>query len=238
MSTVSTWTVLPREVAVAWTDYKLADAIEGWNGRKGIDRPFIDYCCDRYPGSIVCDYRRRTTSFYDVSVLADIVRRRASLYHNEERGCRSLPHPSEVVLHLRLGDTSGDGSYTKPLSLYRHLVGRNVTVVTNVQRTRAKDEETHRDLFAKSVLYAKRLERFLTKSESASFVTYRTSCLPDEDFVFLTHASHFEEGRGGYSAMAKRVHQKVRELKHPLSPIREHMKNSFNNKRTKKNKKR
>ena len=89
-------------------DYKFGDALSGWNARR-VEKMagythFIDYCCSKYPGSIVCDYRQRTKKFNDVDVLTNVISERAKLYHNAKKGCLSLPKENQFVIHLRLGD--------------------------------------------------------------------------------------------------------------------------------------
>ena len=189
-----------------WEDYKLGDAVKGWNGRKGLTMPFIDFCCDNYPGSIVCDYRRRTSKFNDVKVLTDIVERRAKLYHAKHEGCYSLPKPKEIVVHLRLGDTLSLGArtsmYVKPVSSYDALVGKNLTVVTNVNRTRQEDGSKHKRYVAQSNEYLRTFARHV--SRGGSILQYRT-CLPDEDFVYMSHANTFVKGGGGFSHLIYEV---------------------------------
>lgn len=193
--------MLSKEVAQRWWDYKLADAIEGWN-RKGLKTPFIDHCCDTFPGSIVCDYRRTTRAFNDIDALSRIVRRRALLYHTHARGCLSLPRPTQIVVHLRLGDTFGP-PYVRPLSSYAHLRGKNVTVLTNVQRTRRSNEREHNSSLAQSLQYLRRFDAFV------GTVTHRMDCLPDEDFVYMAHAARFEKAGGGFSLLIQRVNERL-----------------------------
>jgi hypothetical protein len=191
--------MLSKEVANLWRDYKLSDAIGGWNNRKGLDKPFIDYCCDTFPGSIMCDYRRMTHKFNDVATLSRIVRRRALLYHTHAKGCLSLPSAEQIVVHLRLGDTFGP-PYVRPISSYAHLRGKNLTVLTNVQRTRSRTDLSHNASLARSLQYLQAFENFV------GTVTYR-SCLPDEDFIYMALATHFEKAGGGFSFLVHTVNQ-------------------------------
>lgn len=86
--------------------YKFADAIKGWQSRSLARTKFIDYCCRKYPGSIVCDYRAASKKYNDFATLANIAQRRGELYHTKRTGCLSLPDQRKMVVRLRLGDIS------------------------------------------------------------------------------------------------------------------------------------
>lgn len=192
-----------------WEDYKLGDAIKGWN-RKGLTMPFIDYCCLKFPGSIVCDYRRRTSRFNQYATLAEVAKTRANLYHFHEKGCLSLPSPNETVVHLRLGDVVAGtlpNHYVYRLEHYRALIGQNLTIVTNPYRTRqtGKDGQYLTD---RSHEYVRNLTKYLKRGTNQE-IQYR-SCLPDEDFVYMTHARHFVQAGGGYSHIVHETNKILR----------------------------
>jgi len=202
-------TTLPSRVASEWADYKLGDALKGWQ-RKSLGKKtlFIEFCCDKYPGSIVCDYRRNTKKYNDIPTLAKIVRRRGQLYHTKPTGCHSLPGPNKTVVHLRLGDVGEeDRHYIKNLSYYSGLVRKELVVVTNIQRTRLRKED-HSKKVDESLEY---IRRFLDQMAAQnSSVTFRTDCLADEDFVYIAHAKHFIGSGGGYSQFLHRVQETLR----------------------------
>lgn len=199
--------LLPRRLAEIWTDYKLGDAIEGWN-RPKVSMPFIDLCCGKYPGSIVCDYRRMTREFSDVNTLMLVVTRRALLYHTDVHGCRSLPFPGQTIVHLRLGDTSTSGPLRlNPLEHYARLIGRNITVVANPQRTRASGIDSHNQTLVKSLRYMEQFHRYVAKASNR--ILYRTNCLPDEDFVFMAHAERLVPAKGGYSHLVYETNKQI-----------------------------
>jgi hypothetical protein len=70
-----------------WNRYRIGDAIKFVPGAAG---------CERYPDSIVCDYLQQTTRPMNIEVLRQVVRNRSQN--------ATIPHPSDIVVHLRLGD--------------------------------------------------------------------------------------------------------------------------------------
>ena len=79
-----------------WNGYRLADGVKGYD-RKISNKHDV---CKRWPGSILCEYLKRTEQKKDISTLADIVR------HWDISGWGDLDKPSAntTVMHLRLGD--------------------------------------------------------------------------------------------------------------------------------------
>lgn len=196
-----------------WEDYKLSDAIHGWNRRKGLSVPFIDHCCDGFPGSMVCDYRRVTKRFGDISALTRIVENRGRLYHFYPKGCLSLPARGEIVVHLRLGDTVDHlpNHYVNDIGTYRDLIGRNLTIVSNVYRTRERDDKSNKRV-ERSIQYVRNITTFLQRDTNR--IRYRT-CLPDEDFVYMAHATHYRPAGGGFSLLVAKVNAEVRRVREP-----------------------
>ena len=199
-----------------WEDYKLSDAIKGWNRRKGLSVPFIDHCCDAFPGSIVCDYRRVTQRFGNVAALTRIVENRGRLYHFHTEGCLSLPARGETVIHLRLGDTVDrlPNRYVQEIGSYRDLVGKNLTIVSNAYRTRERDDKNVKRVET-SLQYVRNLTTFLQRETNR--IRYRT-CLPDEDFVYMAHATHYRPAGGGFSRLVARVNAELRRVREPGRP--------------------
>lgn len=192
-----------------FVDYKLGDAIRGWNRRKSTGYAhFIDYCCGEFPGSIVCDYRRLTKSFSNISTLGEVSRRRGTLYHNAKSGCLSLPDPDTFVIHLRLGDViKTDDCFYKQCSRYvvstrcwetfrvkqEKTFKRPIVIMSNPNR------RVHGSEGSNSIKYRSDLMGWLKTHFNNTNVTLREDCQPDHDFVFASHARHLLVAKGGYS---------------------------------------
>jgi hypothetical protein len=75
-----------------------------------VHRPFIEFECGKYPGSILCDYRAATKKYNKIDVLAGIIAKRAQQVATAKQDpttnalCPPLPRRDDVVVHLRLGD--------------------------------------------------------------------------------------------------------------------------------------
>lgn len=198
-------------------DYKFGDSIKGWNARPNIGyNYFIDYCCAKFPGSIVCDYRRMTKSFSNISVLKNISTRRARLYHNAQSGCLSLPDPESLVIQLRLGDVMKandcffrskrcQGRDNKLIAShcwnslkrrYTQTFHRPITIVSNHQRVR-----NNRKGVENSLSYRNDVLAWLKAHFNNTDVSLRDDCQPDHDFVFATHARYLLASRGGFSTL-------------------------------------
>lgn len=202
---------LSNTKAKQWEDYKFADAIEGWQPRNRKDYPkntkFIDYCCKNFPDTIICEYRRRTKRYYNIQVLAEIIKRRGKLF-TDKTGCQSLPNNTVTVAHLRLGDIDTNpsklrrGFHAKQIESYMGLGHRNVMAVANIERTRAIGN-LHAAQIKKSLQYLQTFVNYL-KSQNTS-VMFRTNCLPDEDIVYMTHARNFYPSVGGFSRLLQHI---------------------------------
>ena len=201
-------------------DYKLGDALKGWN-RKSVHQPFIDYCCNKFPGSIVCDYRRRTKTFSNIEVLVNITGRRALLYHNAQSGCLSLPRDDVLVVQIRLGDIimSGDcfaHSHLCPKMVidskcwpqlakkYKAEFSRPIVLVSNHHRNRKNKQGIEFSLRCRE-----HLVNWINKTFGNTNITYRDNCQPDHDFVFLSQARHLLMSHGGFASLARKTAEKT-----------------------------
>ena len=203
-------------------DYKFGDAIEGWNERKNTGYAhFIDYCCHRFPGSIVCDYRRLTTSFVNIGVLTEISKRRAFLYHNAKSGCLSLPNPDALVIHLRLGDVMqaencfynskrcgskilSSKCWSGVLTTHTAMFKRPIVIMSNHRRVRDNSAG-----ISHSLQYMKDVVAWVKTHFNNTNIRFRDDCQPDHDFVFATHARQLLPAHGGFSTLIAKTAQNL-----------------------------
>lgn len=83
-----------------WAHYRLGlgDFVKG--GQK-----FANFAIKGYPGSIGAEYKKIKPAGYSKELFCNIVKRRQE--NAIEAGLIDPPLPTDVVVHLRLGDTHG-----------------------------------------------------------------------------------------------------------------------------------
>mmetsp|Transcript_107749 Transcript_107749/g.313630 ORF Transcript_107749/g.313630 Transcript_107749/m.313630 type:complete len:183 (+) Transcript_107749:240-788(+) len=140
-----------------------------------------------------------------MSALCGIVQKRGS-EHPE-----LLPQQDEVVLHLRLGDTvhnssstwageaGGKHHYDFGKKHYEDVIGK-LQKLPEASRNLTVVGWTHHGGGLESDLYRALVADFF--EQRGYRVTRRFEHLPDEDFIYLSHAAYFVVGGGGYSRRA------------------------------------
>lgn len=197
-----------------------------WNNYRLGDKVLYDKSpgCEVYPGTIICEYEKRTHEKHDIKTLAAIVK--------EHSATTALPSPNQVVLHVRLGDgLMGDHCwenhedcrprhadppfYCFPKSYYENILGEippNSEIVVlgsprHLRKTEGDEQAQSRvqdGNFTRDETYVDQLVQFF--EEGGRSVTRRESSMnPDHDFVFMCYAKTLIEGGGGYSRLAAEV---------------------------------
>ena len=200
-----------------WDGYRLGDAIRGNNMPSRGFFSLANQLCLEYPGSIVCDYTRRTHRYNDCAALANIVRMRHKLYHSSKSfSCDGSPPTNTTVVHLRLGDSLINDdcfinpcigeihrkktrvNYVKTKDYYSDIRNMNIAIVTNPGRImEAKHSPMYKNVLQRSEKY---LSDFVNAMEGqGNRVVIRRNCRPDEDFVYAVMAAHFVPAGGGFS---------------------------------------
>lgn len=228
-----------------WIDYRLGDTVNGYLARKPGWNALHRHAL---PGSIVEEYLNHTHEPNRLDILCDITRRRSELYRKNEM---SLPKRDEVVVHLRLGDTSDHLSedaakllwttqhfeeifeqrkYLFGLTYYEHVLSslqqniRDVTIVgwhhhrsTKVIKKKYNSTSANRTktTHTGSIIYRNILSAWF--KDKGFNVLHRSEHDPDDDFVYMAHASHFVYGGGGFSHMVGECVKRIGGLVHPES---------------------
>lgn len=210
--------------AIAWNEYRLADAIAKFSDAPG---------CEKYPDSIVCAYEKETAAPNDITILARILERRAkpSLALDERT----------VLVHLRLGDGlcarvdercrgsrnsvpdcwnhdadcwSDPNSITKQYAYSRDWyvsVLQRLSELQIVERILLIGDKRHwtRTLDPRGGNYTVD-DSYI--ENAASFFREAFPCVrilvsgnPDEDFALLSSAKYFVQGGGGFSALIAQI---------------------------------
>ena len=217
-----------------WVDYRLGDTVNGYMATKTARKVGWDHVERKaIPGSIAAEYLNRTHEPYRYDVLCEIVRVRGS------RDVSLIPKSDLIVVHLRLGDTTDKLSETAIVKLWtqqkytlldhhreyvfgrefyevalRHLTrkGRAVVIVGwnhhgSLRDTMKPSVRIERSNHTGSVMYRNLIVEWFKDQGFA--VTHRWDNNPDDDFVYMSHASQFVYGGGGFSHMAGECVQRL-----------------------------
>jgi len=181
----------------------------------------MEYHCQTWPTSLACRYCRATSDEGNYTVLANLIR--------TMEGADNTPPADAAVAHLRVGDVFV-GYEAADLSLDEILNGPSVcarAVKTDAMHggdlrhcyimNLAYYEQQLRQLpervrtiylvagshyvegFERSSAYIRRIRFFFVSRGYA--VHLRLGGAPDDDIVFMSRASYFIQGGGGYSLM-------------------------------------
>ena len=197
----------------SFATYRLADTYEGAR-----EPSMVEYACFWGNDLITCDYARSHAEPRDRSAMVAAIKRA-----EEARGLVALPRSSDVVWHLRLGDTvTCEGAFADPCLEIRkgaYVQGRDffeavlralpaglarVTLVYSVDHVGCQGggrrDDTRRDARRRSLDYVRDATAYL---RGKGFdVIERRDLHPDEDMIYLCHAGVLVLGGGGYSALA------------------------------------
>ena len=194
--------------------YRLGDAV--------LHKPFKDSekChLKHYPNSIVSEYLRNKKFPEDYQTLFDVVKKKSTSY--------TLPESDELIIHLRIGDVFYNSEYTvdeflektrlykvnsvnyvKPLSYYQNILDNikniNIKKIYLVGGYHKELKQT------KSEEYVAKIKLFFEKHNYE--VITRINEDPDEDFIFMSHASYFVQSGGGFSKLISemvKMNQKI-----------------------------
>ena len=209
-------------------EYRIGNALTGWDKLAGIPVPFVDWTCLRYPGSIVCDYRLFATNYSDYDTLGKIVRTRGQIYHTAKQGCFSLPGPTDVVVHLRLGDSviapdcfqkgcnkivfkegewkEVNKTYVFDRKYYENLFAAHVDllkhkhfwVVSNIDR-RSRSAWTKNATLDYNMKYREEFIHWLRNTVQPASIRLRNNCQPDQDLTFFAHGGVVIGAGGSFS---------------------------------------
>lgn len=87
-----------------WVDYRLGDTVNGYMATQTARKVGWDHIEHQaIPGSIAAEYLNHTHKPNRFDVLCEIVRKRGEIHHDNRK---ALPNPADIVVHLRLGDTT------------------------------------------------------------------------------------------------------------------------------------
>ena len=198
--------------------YRLADVVSGTIAHREYHHSWglmsREYN-QKFPGSIAASYLDHANAPYMFDVLCKVVRMRG-----QHMQCNSgLPNASDAVVHVRAGDvTTGidknilwkKGSkpfqvgllppvlHVKPKAYFEDVV---TLLPPGVQRIVIVTSSIHGGGGSRDAAwgYNRLLIRFF-KAKGFS-VSVRWKFSPDEDFVFMSHASIFVYGGGGFSRL-------------------------------------
>ena len=194
----------------SFATYRLADTYEGAR-----EPSMVEYACFWGNDLITCDYARSHAEPRDRSAMVAAIKRA-----EEARGLVALPRSSDVVWHLRLGDTvTCEGAFADPCQKGAYVQGRDffeavlralpeglarVTLVYSVDHVGCQGggrrDDTRRDARRRSLDYVRDATAYL---RGKGFdVIERRDLHPDEDMIYLCHAGVLVLGGGGYSALA------------------------------------
>jgi hypothetical protein len=203
----------------SFATYRLADTYEGAR-----EPSRVEYACFWGNDLITCDYARSHAEPRDRSAMVAAIKRA-----EEARGLVALPRSSDVVWHLRLGDTvMCEGAFADPCQKGAYVQGRDffeaavrglrssstlvysrglprVTLVYSVghvgcKTATARSDDVRRDARRRSLDYVRDATAYL-RGEGFD-VRERRDLHPDEDMIYLCHAGVLVLSGGGYSALA------------------------------------
>nr|QFG73991.1 MAG: hypothetical protein [Megaviridae environmental sample] len=172
-----------------WKEYRFGDVVKGY-----IDcKKYLKHLHNKWPHSLACKYRSKYSEWSVTNFL--------TIVSNEYE----KPKPGTIIVHLRLGDTikginnfyayrynSNGKLYIFPLDYYKNLdvLNKNVIIVVG----------THHNVnINTSCNYLFQVKSILEKT--AKSVVIRHGRNPDEDFMFMSFATTYICGGGGYSTM-------------------------------------
>jgi len=206
-----------------WNDYRIGDGIARRPDAPG---------CGRFPGSIVCEYSKKTREPNDIGALIHVLDSKAWNF--------AVADPYTVLVHVRLGDGLcaqidepcrgeargtpdcwtndsdcwyDEGSNTKQYAYSKHWYFQ---VLQDLQHTEAKrmvvlGEKRHwtrtpdprNGNFSIDDAYLANLADFFRPNFPQ--VELREPKFPDEDFFFLSSAKFFVQGGGGFSDLVAQI---------------------------------
>lgn len=179
-------------------EYRLGDLFYGYLERKGV--PVREVFCDKWRGSIACEYAMRRRRSQDLDCLLSIVR--------ERRG--NLPSNCTLVVHLRIGDVLDWDVYKRrfgctqergcnwvhPISYYSRVqVPPPICKVEIVGNPFYRTRGTSRN---ESEKYAARVISHFSTTHPSRLLTPRSA---DEDFVYMSFSSFFLPSKGKFSRL-------------------------------------
>ena len=184
--------------------YRLGDAIKGY--------PDARYHTQMFPNSIAAKYFEKTKHYNKFDVLAQVVTDFRMLHE-----C-AIPHPNDIVLHLRVGDVLE----LSPYSVVQHLE-KSMPYINDVHYIKPfsyfEDEFAKFDQGSKVIImtgthtgylgmvksddYTIKIKAFL--ADKGFDVSLRTGFGPDEDFVFASFSKHLVTTGGGFSYLIQQV---------------------------------
>jgi len=204
-----------------WNDYRISDGIEYYPWSPG---------CERFPNSIVCEYRKKTPTKRNLTVLLEVLQL-------QNWSPREAP---EVAAHLRLGDSlcaygeisngcptadviapdcwrnpshcwrgSLPNIYAYPkesyLSITAQLPEASHIVVISEKRHWTRTKDPRNGTFVADDQY---IDDFKALFEGLGHtVQLREPETPDMDFAFACSAKVFLQGGGGFSRLIASVVQ-------------------------------
>lgn len=192
------------EVAHPARDYRLGDVVTGYVTRAHLRHPSTapsrESTCERWPGTLACEYVSATPTDRNLTVLARLAEAR-----NRDR---EWPNATTMTVHLRLGDVMEYEyyvrrgcrtacRYVRALDFYRGLaVPRSVRtayVVTNTSFRLTRPSPASEAYLAAVVA---------ALGDKGLAVQRWRGATPDEDFLFLTRAHWLVRSGGLFSTLA------------------------------------
>ena len=203
------------------TEYRLSDAIQGNYQPTRTKQNHIQW----YPDSLVTQYFRKTNTFGDVDVLAEVVR------ENLVSETFQRASADTVVVHLRLGDVLDECAYSVDDHLEKDLPYSKMPKSKSWVKPKTYFDEALQKFprvrkvvlvygshlpnlkLTKSKEYVRKLTEHL-KAKGYSVSVHNSSNVDaDDDFMFLATAPNLVITGGGYSALAQKINMILRSSK-------------------------
>lgn len=192
-----------------WNWYRLGDVVNHYENYE------VEKCCKDFPGTIACGYVKNTNLASNFQVLHNITKQKQDMQ-------KDLPGDNDIVVHLRVGDglsgpdcwriethcfSHASALYALPESYYANLLPKMPAAADGVKvvLVGATGHDTRESGVRPewSTRYVAHAVHFF---ESAGYkVLRRLVHSPDVDFVYMSAASTFVQGGGGYSALVAQM---------------------------------
>jgi len=201
----------PKKKEKEFLPYRLGDVF--WRADK--EDTDLEYHMDMYPGTIACDYLKRTSASENWEVLLEIL--------EERRG--GVVEGDELVLHIRTGDVICDSSLVYNYGRKDHPEWWN-NLAEFIQR-----EHIHKvhiiagnhmnKCIKESKEYLDKSEQFL-RSHGVQDIEFHLDNFADDDFLFALTRKYFITTGGGYGNLIGDITQRLGNIFIQLDEDRNH----------------
>lgn len=198
-----------------WNNYRLGDLIKGECYRKPREKKYFFSIYKLFPNSIADEYIKKTNHlkknrFSNIDILNEIIQKRSKNKNN-------LPKNTDLVVHLRIGDSIKDFKNGKFVYNERKKFKSKTYAIKLDSMNKILDSIDLSKIDRIILVFGAHLknkeivnELYLDKIEEIikrrGILTIRKfSGNPDEDFIFMSNAKNFVSSNGYFSLFVSKI---------------------------------